>query len=73
MWSSVTGSLSLTEHPPATIVVTHVERGTTHQATLTKGHFLIGLPLVKGLNTLHWHLQVGVIRWPGPDITFTVQ
>ncbi|MGH9896964.1 MAG: hypothetical protein ACREA0_34190, partial [bacterium] len=37
MWSAVVGSLSLTEHPPATITVTHVQKGTTHKATLTKG------------------------------------
>lgn len=35
MWSVITGFLSLTEHPPATINVQHVERGTTHRATLT--------------------------------------
>lgn len=58
MWSVITGFLSLTEHPPATINVQHVERGTTHRATLTKGNFLIGLPVVRGTNTLRWHLQV---------------
>lgn len=73
MWSVVVGSLSLTEHPPATIVVEHVERGVTQRATLTKGHFYIGLPLARGLNTLHWYLQVGPTRWPGPDLTFTAQ
>jgi len=73
MWSVVTGFLSLTEHPPATITVQHVEKGTTYKATLTKGNFLIWLPVVRGTNTLHWYLQVGPTRWPGPDLTFTAQ
>lgn len=73
MRSVVTGQLNLTEHPPATVVVEHVERSTTQKATLTKGHFYIELPMAKGLNTLHWYLQVGPMRWPGPDLTFTAQ
>lgn len=73
MWSRIDGTLSMTEHPPATIVVHHVERATTHTATLTKGNFVIGVPVVKGTNTLRWHLRVGPVRWPGPDIVYTAQ
>jgi hypothetical protein len=73
MWSRIDGRLSLTEHPAATIVVRHAERGTTHTATLTKGAFVIGVPVARGTNTLRWHLQVGPVRWPGPDIVYTAQ
>jgi len=73
MWSRIDGTLSMTEHPPATIVVHHVERGTTHRATLAKGNFAIGVPVAEGTNTLRWHLQVGPTRWPGPDIVYTAQ
>ena len=73
MWSRIDGTLSMTEHPPATIVVRHVEHGTTHTATLAKGTFMIGVPVVKGTNTLRWYLQVGPARWPGPDIVYTAQ
>lgn len=73
MWSRIDGRLSMTEHPAATIVVRHVERGTTHTASLAKGNFVIGVPMVRGTNTLRWHLQVGPVRWPGPDIVYSAQ
>jgi hypothetical protein len=73
MWSRIDGHLSMTEHPAATVVVRHLERGTTHTATLAKGNFVIGVPVARGTNTLRWHLQVGPVRWPGPDIVYSAQ
>jgi len=73
MWASISGSLTITEHPAASIVVRHVQAGTTHRGTLTKGSFLVGLPLVQQTNTLQWWLQIGPARWQGPDLTVVVQ
>ncbi|HET6781566.1 MAG TPA: hypothetical protein VFH67_05680, partial [bacterium] len=74
MRSSVTGQLTMTEHPAAKVFVEHVEKGSKHQAAIIKGRFSLGgLPLVKGKNTLRWSLQLGFIHSPGPDITFTTE
>lgn len=74
MRSSVTGQLTITEHPAAKVIVEHVQSGSKHEATITKGRFsLAGLPLVKGTNTLRWWLQLGFITSPGPDITFSAE
>lgn len=74
MRSSVTGQLTITEHPSAKVIVEHVQKGTKHEAAITKGRFgLSGLPLVKGTNTLRWWLQLGIITSPGPDITFSAE
>lgn len=74
MRSSVTGQLTITDHPSAKVIVEHVQKGTKHEATITNGKFsLSGLPLVKGTNTLRWWLQIGLLASPGPDITFTAE
>ncbi|MBI2247342.1 MAG: hypothetical protein HYU65_05365 [Armatimonadetes bacterium] len=73
MRSSVNGQLTITTHPAATIIVTHVEKASTHQAPITAGRFTISLPLVRGTNTLRWWVLLGIIRTPGPDITFDAQ
>ncbi len=72
MWGNVSGQLTITEHATASIVVQHVEKGTTQTASLARGSFAIGIPLVQGTNTLKWWLKMGPLQFPGPDITFEV-
>jgi hypothetical protein len=73
MRTSVNGQLTITRHPPARIIVEHVQNSSKHEASITKGEFTIELPLVRGTNTLQWRLQLGIISSPGPDITFVAE
>lgn len=72
MNADVTGALKLKVHPTATVIVDHVEGKQQVRGTVRRGNFEITLPIVRGLNTLKWALQVGFLRFPAPDFTFTV-
>lgn len=72
MDADVTGALKLKVHPTATVIVDHVEGKQQVRGTVRRGRFDITLPLVRGTNTLKWALQVGFLRFPAPDFTFTV-
>jgi len=72
MAANVTGALTLKTHPTATVIVNHVEAKSTARGSVSRGNFGITLPLVRGLNTLEWAVQVGFLRFPAPDFTFTV-
>ena len=73
MWARVDGYLTSTEHPKASVTVTHVQAKKTVQATLARGNFVVGLPMVAGTNTLRWTLRIGPLAWQGPDINFVAQ
>lgn len=73
MWARIDGYLTSTEHPKASVTVTHVQAKRTQQATLAKGNFVVGLPMVSGVNTLRWTLHIGPLSWEGPDISFIAQ
>lgn len=73
MVAQVAGALTITNHPPASVVVEHVEAGTSIQASVTHGRFVLGFPLVPKVNTLDWTLRCGWLSWNAPSLTFTVQ
>lgn len=73
MWARIDGYLTSTEHPQATVTVTHVQAKKTVNAALAKGNFVVGLPMVSGTNTLRWTLHIGPLSWSGPDINFVAQ
>ena len=72
MNADVAGALTLKVHPTAAVVVNHVEAKQAARGTVRRGNFEITVPLVRGLNTLKWALQIGFLRFPAPDFTFTV-
>jgi len=72
MAADVTGALTIKSHPTATVIVNHIEAKSTSRGSVNKGNFGIALPLVRGMNTLTWAVQVGFLRFPAPDFTFTV-
>lgn len=73
MAAQVTGALTIRDHPPASVVVEHVEAGKSVQTSITHGQFALGLPLVPKVNTLDWTLRYGWLSWNAPSLTFTVQ
>ncbi|HEY3248329.1 MAG TPA: hypothetical protein VGK88_08590 [bacterium] len=72
MTAVVTGALTIKSHPAATVIVHHVEANSAVRGSVRQGNFDLTLPLVRGTNTLEWALQVGFLRFPAPDFTFTV-
>lgn len=72
MTAVVTGALTIKSHPTATVIVNHVEAKSTIRGSVKQGNFDLTLPLVRGTNTLEWALQIGFLRFPAPDFTFTV-
>lgn len=73
MKAAVTGALTITNHPTASVIVEHVEADRTVETGITKGKFSLGFPLVPRVNTLNWRLRYGLFSWTAPRLTFTVQ
>ncbi len=73
MQAAVAAALTMTSHPPATVIVHNVEAGSTVTAPLTRGTFRMGVPLVAQTNTLECAVRVGVLQVAAPSVTLTVQ
>lgn len=73
MAAEVAGALTITNHPPASVVVEHVETGKSVRTSITRGQFALDLPLVPKVNTLDWTLRTGWLSWNAPSLTVTVQ
>ena len=72
MSAKVYGAMTITNHPPATVLVRHVEAAKTIEAAVTAGRFGLAFPLVPRVNTLDWSLRAGLLTWKAPALSFTV-
>lgn len=73
MRAEVDGTLTIKNHPPATVTVEHLQTGTTVKAPVTYGTFSLDLPVVQKTNTLDWSLHAGWVTWSAPPLSYSVQ
>lgn len=73
MSAKVFGAMTITNHPPASVVVRHIEARKTVQTRVTRGQFGLAFPLVPRINTLDWSLRTTLLNWNAPSLSFNVQ